>query len=81
MSDKGLLAKSKLPAFKAWLEEHGYKVLRPTGPFEVLRWKGPVGVAMPIIFERHQGTVHFTCNRSAEPFVRRWIREAHDETS
>lgn len=79
MSARNLLARSKLPEFKSWLEEEGFKILPTKGTYEMLRWRSKPRQVMPIIFERHGSDVHLTCNKAAIPFVRRWIKERDNE--
>lgn len=73
MANRGLLHRSQLDSFKAWLEACNYQILKPKGNYEVLRWKGDTGKPMPIVFDRHKGD-HYTLNGQAEKFVRRFLK-------
>lgn len=77
MRDRALLHKSKLQDFTQWLEDKNYERLRSpaAAAYEVLRWRGRAGRAMPIIFDRDDATEHYTCNGEAAWFVRQWLRE------
>lgn len=76
--DRALLHKTKLDDFRAWLIAQGYEIRKlpcTFGFYEVLRWRGVSGEPMPIIFDRHDATEHYTCNASAVRYVRRWLNE------
>ena len=81
MARRDLLHKTKLKEFRDWLERNGLSVLPPVGDYEVLRWKGVAGHPMPIVFDRHEGTGHYTCNRSAERYVQNWLWQRKRENA
>ena len=74
MANRNTLAISKLEEFKEWLISEGFKMIKPKGVYEVLRWKSDgKGEAMPIVFKA-KSRVHLSCNESAARFVRVWLR-------
>ena len=76
MANRSLLALNKLDEFKEWLTDNNCKLLKPKGCFEVARWKSDVnGEAMPIIFNKLDSKMHFSCNEVAAAYVRGWIKQ------
>lgn len=73
MGTKALLHRNKIEEFKEWLEINNHFVLPIRGNYELLRWKGEPGKAMPIVFNRNTGD-HLSVNESAVPYVHSFIR-------
>jgi len=73
MSNRSLLHRSKLEEFKQWLADNGWKIEKPNGGYEVLRWKGETRQPKPIIYDRHDGD-HYTANDAAVPYVYQFIK-------
>ena len=80
MAYRAMLHKTKLTQFRDWLVSEGHVLLPAKGDYEVLRWRGVPGRAMPIVFDRHGAKEHFTCNDAARPYVQAWLtRDLPDE--
>lgn len=74
MASRNLLAIDKLQEFKDWLVRQGFSIKPCKGQYEVLRWKGPKGRPLPIVFRQAASKVHLTCNHEAAQYVREWLR-------
>lgn len=72
MADRLTLHRNKLELFKLWL---GDRALPPVGKWEVVRWKGPSGQPMRIIFDNTKSSEHLSCNDAAYKDVRAFIEE------
>jgi len=75
MANRALLHRNKLEDFKKWLVENGYNPTAGKSLWEVIRWKGRKGEAMPIIFDKSNAKEHYTCSYTAIWYVRKWLRE------
>ena len=71
MATRNLLHRNKLEAFKLWL---GDRALTPKGEWEVVRWKGPQGQPMRIVFDNDHSCEHLSCNDAAVRDVMTFIR-------
>ena len=81
MRSRNLLHSKDVERFKQWLIDKGYKLEKPKGFYEILRWKGNKGKPMPMVFRRYNGAqVHVTTNVTAEGYVRAFIREKRNNT-
>jgi hypothetical protein len=72
---RNLLHKSKLDAFKAWLDTQGIQHRPPRGDYQVLQ----VQVTAPnwfCVFDRDNSAAreHYTVDHRLEPLVRQFIR-------
>lgn len=74
MAVRNLLHRSKLEDFKLWL---GKRALPPVGEWEVMRWKGPPGKPMCVVFEQ-SSPEHLSCNDAAVRDVLRFFRYCHE---
>lgn len=66
------IERSDLPRLKGWIEAQGYKLLEPTGEYEVMRWQGEPGEPMPIIFWSTKSRL-LTVGVGAQKTVRRFL--------
>ncbi|AKJ28754.1 hypothetical protein [Caldimonas brevitalea] len=71
---RNLLHKSKLDAFKAWLDQAGIEHRPPRGEFQVLQVKTKNG-QWQCVFDRLDAQEHYTVAWSLESIVRAYIRE------
>ena len=78
-----LLHKSRLDAFKAWLEQQGIEHRPGRGDFQVLQvcLKRPT---LPrdqwsAVYDRHSATEHYTVTTPLENTVKRFIRAPQGE--
>lgn len=74
---RNLLHKSKLPAFKSWLESRGIAHRPPRGDYDVLQ----VQAAPPdwfCVFDRISAPEHYTVDHRLESTVRRFIRSTKE---
>ncbi|MDO8640861.1 MAG: hypothetical protein Q7R33_04905 [Nitrosarchaeum sp.] len=77
MAIRNILHRNKLEALKTWL---GKEVLPPKGQWEVLRWKGPKGQPMRIVFDNNHSCEHLSCNDAAHSTILAFIRFSHGES-
>ena len=81
MSSRNKLHRTKLDDFREWLKSRGCVIVPIKAPFEVMRWKGELGEAMPIVSERSwkrgagRGRPHLTMNDSADSYFNAWRRD------
>lgn len=71
MAVRNILHRNKLSEFVLWLDE---RALPPVGQWEVVRWKGPKGQPMRIVFDNNYSCEHLSCNDAAYSEVRAFIR-------
>jgi len=71
MANRCLLHRSKLEDLKTWLSD---RALKPVGQWEVLRWKGPQGQPMRIIYDNDHSCEHLSCNDASVHDVMNFIR-------
>lgn len=73
---RNLLHKSKLEAFKAWLDSQGIDHRPPRGDYQVLQVlcvrRG--GHFWACVFDRINAPEHYTVDTRIEPMVRRFIQ-------
>ena len=78
MANRGLLARTHLPAFRAWLAERGWVEQPKKGGYEVARFTHPSEKPL-ILFERETATVHVTVQEKDWPLVRQFIKDKHSQ--
>ena len=77
---RSLLAKSRLNAFKVWLSENGIEHRPGKDLWQVLQVK--VGNGWQCVFDRIEGTVHYTVAQPLESTVRKFIKDTrHDQAN
>jgi hypothetical protein len=73
MSNRNILHKTKLDAFKYWLDEQGIPRRDGKGNYQVMQVMTHKG--WQVVFDKHTDE-HFTVNEVLVPMVVRFIREA-----
>lgn len=76
MANRGLLARTHLPAFRAWLAERGWVEQPKKGGYEVARFTHPTEKPL-ILYEREGATVHVTVQEKDWRMVREFIKDRH----
>jgi hypothetical protein len=76
MATRNLLARTHLPAFRAWLAERGWMEQPTKGRYEVGRWTHPTEKPL-ILFARETATVHVTVQEKDWRVIRAFIRDHH----
>ncbi|MCO4101087.1 MAG: hypothetical protein HEQ38_17170 [Gemmatimonas sp.] len=74
MATRNLLARTHLPAFRAWLAERGWVEQPVKGAYEVGRWTHEVHFPL-ILYARARDTVHYTVPDNQWDVVRRFIKD------
>ena len=79
MAERGFLARTHLPAFRAWLAERGWVEGTAKGRYEVARWTHPTEKPL-ILYARERATVHVTVTADDWRLVARFIKDKHNKT-
>ncbi len=74
----GLLARTSLPAFRAWLAERGWVEQPKKGDYEVARWTHPERKPL-ILYARERATVHVTVTADDWPVVQQFFKDKHSQ--
>ncbi len=77
MADRGLLARSHLPAFREYLKKRGWVEQKTKGTYEVARFTHAEHIPL-ILYARLGAEVHLTIQDKDWALVRRFLRSVHD---
>lgn len=78
MAERGLLARTHLPAFRAWLAERGWVEQPKKGGYEVARWTHAEHKPL-ILYARERATVHVTVTADDWRLVAQFLRDKHSQ--
>lgn len=77
MATRNLLARTHLPAFRAWLVARGWAEQPTKGAFEVARFTHDEHPAL-ILYTRAGAVQHLSVQDKASHHVRAFLRDRHD---
>lgn len=78
MAERGLLARTSLPAFRAWLAERGWVEGATKGKYEVARWTHDEQKPL-ILYARERATVHVTVTADDWRLVAQFLKDKHNK--
>ncbi len=78
MAERNLLARTHLPAFRAWLAERGWVEQPVKGAYEVARFTHPTEKPL-ILYARQGASVHVTVTADDWRLVVKFIRHHHEQ--
>lgn len=80
MNNRILLHKTKLEAFKLWLDSHGIAHRPGKGDYQALQVLSPES-GWQVVFTKNEMPEHYTVNAKLVPIVRNFIASQHERTS